>query len=175
MYVSPQVEDILGFTQSEWIADPQGWFAQIHPEDQKKVQAALLITRATGEAPMMEYRMLTRDERIVWILDVATVVRDDADQPLRLHGVLCNISAYKEHYTTAAELFAEAACAILKERELDILRLLHAGYFTKQICSELGISDRTVRYRLTNIYSKLNVHSRAEALQRVKELGLFET
>jgi len=33
-YVSPQIERMLGFTAQEWMADPEMWFRQIHPDDQ---------------------------------------------------------------------------------------------------------------------------------------------
>ena len=37
-YISPQIET-LGFTQEEWIAEPELWLKQIHPQDQAKVAA----------------------------------------------------------------------------------------------------------------------------------------
>jgi PAS domain S-box-containing protein len=37
LYVSPQVESLLGFSPEEWMADPGLWFRQIHPEDQPRV------------------------------------------------------------------------------------------------------------------------------------------
>src|SRR3954463_2868438 len=37
IYVSPQIEALLGFTQAEWISDPILWYRQIHPEDRAKL------------------------------------------------------------------------------------------------------------------------------------------
>ncbi len=52
----------------------------------------------------------------------------------------------------------------LTERELSILTLVGQGLSNKQIGSELSISDRTVQAHLSNIFSKLGVSSRTEAV-----------
>ena len=52
----------------------------------------------------------------------------------------------------------------LTERELDVLRLAARGQTNKQIGAELAISDRTVQNHLANIYAKLGVASRTEAV-----------
>jgi DNA-binding NarL/FixJ family response regulator len=52
----------------------------------------------------------------------------------------------------------------LTERELDVLRLAAKGMSNKQIGGTLSISDRTVQGHLANIYSKLNVTTRTEAV-----------
>lgn len=52
----------------------------------------------------------------------------------------------------------------LTERELDVLRLAARGLTNKQIGAELAISDRTVQNHLANIYAKLGVASRTEAV-----------
>ena len=52
----------------------------------------------------------------------------------------------------------------LTERELDVLRRAARGLTNKQIGVELAISDRTVQNHLANIYAKLNVASRTEAV-----------
>jgi DNA-binding NarL/FixJ family response regulator len=52
----------------------------------------------------------------------------------------------------------------LTERELEVLRLAAKGMGNKQIANELSISDRTVQGHLANIYSKLHVTTRTEAV-----------
>jgi DNA-binding NarL/FixJ family response regulator len=55
-------------------------------------------------------------------------------------------------------------------RELDVLRAVARGLGNKQIASELGLSPRTVQTHLTNLFAKLGVNSRTEAVLRgVKE------
>jgi LuxR family maltose regulon positive regulatory protein len=61
----------------------------------------------------------------------------------------------------------------LSERELDVLRLLAAGMSNPEIADALYIAVSTVRSHCKNIYSKLNVHKRWDAVQRGQELGLI--
>ncbi len=61
----------------------------------------------------------------------------------------------------------------LKERELQVLRLLAAGYKTPEIAEELHLANSTVKWYLRNIYSKLGVHKRADALSRARELDFL--
>ena len=61
----------------------------------------------------------------------------------------------------------------LSERELEVLWLIAAGLSNKKIMDELFISLSTVKTHLRNIYGKLNVHSRTEAIVKAKELELL--
>ena len=63
----------------------------------------------------------------------------------------------------------------LTERELDILRLVGKGLSNKQIGKQLYISDRTVQAHLSNIFSKLNVSSRTEAVMYAVRKGWITT
>jgi LuxR family maltose regulon positive regulatory protein len=61
----------------------------------------------------------------------------------------------------------------LSERELEVLRLLATGLSNPEIADELYIAVSTVRSHCKNIYSKLNVHRRWDAVRRAQELGLI--
>jgi|RhiMethySRZTD1v2_1073278.scaffolds.fasta_scaffold1411996_1 DNA-binding NarL/FixJ family response regulator len=63
----------------------------------------------------------------------------------------------------------------LTERELGILRLVGKGLSNKQIGKTLHISDRTVQAHLSNIFSKLNVNSRTEAVMYAVGKGWITT
>jgi DNA-binding NarL/FixJ family response regulator len=62
----------------------------------------------------------------------------------------------------------------LTERELNVLRLAARGLTNKQIGAELAISDRTVQNHLANIYAKLAVASRTEAVTAALQRGLIQ-
>jgi DNA-binding NarL/FixJ family response regulator len=61
----------------------------------------------------------------------------------------------------------------LTERELDVLRLLADGLANKQISQELGISEHTVKFHVSSIYTKLDVSNRAEAVRLGIQLGMI--
>ncbi len=61
----------------------------------------------------------------------------------------------------------------LSKRELEVLRLLKTHLSSTDIADELTISVNTVRTHIKSIYSKLNVHSRQDAVQRAQELELL--
>lgn len=61
----------------------------------------------------------------------------------------------------------------LSDRETDVLRLLDSSLSTTDIADALFLSVHTVRSHLKNIYSKLNVHSRYEAVAKAKDIGIF--
>jgi LuxR family maltose regulon positive regulatory protein len=61
----------------------------------------------------------------------------------------------------------------LSERELEVLQLIAEGLTNQEITSRLFISLNTVKTHTHNIYSKLNVHSRTQAIARSQELGIL--
>lgn len=63
---------------------------------------------------------------------------------------------------------AENLSMKLTERESEILDFLVKGYANKELAEKLGVSVPTVRSHLRNIYEKLHVHSRTEAVAKYK-------
>ena len=61
----------------------------------------------------------------------------------------------------------------LTKREVEILEQLVKGYTSKQIADKLFISTETVRDHLKNIYQKLHVHSKTEAVAKVLSFHRF--
>ncbi|HEY8779022.1 MAG TPA: PAS domain-containing protein, partial [Solirubrobacterales bacterium] len=118
-YVSPQIEEILGFTPQEWMADPETWLHQLHPDDRERALSqeneGVLDDR---DAPPIDYRLLRRDGSAIWILDEAVLVRDESGKPI-WHGVLYDITerklAEREIERRAAQ---QAAVARLGDRAL---------------------------------------------------------
>ncbi|HWW67636.1 MAG TPA: EAL domain-containing protein, partial [Solirubrobacterales bacterium] len=94
-YVSPQVEEVLGYSPEDWKEDPELWSKLLHPDDRERALAQ--ETRETiGERnpPPVDYRMLTRDGDVVWILDEAVLEPDEDGVPV-WHGVLYDITERK--------------------------------------------------------------------------------
>jgi PAS domain S-box-containing protein len=112
VYMSSQIEAMLGYTVEEWLADPELWPKLLHPDDCQRVLAEHARTNATYEPFVMEYRMVSRDGHIVWVYDEAQLVRDDAGRPRFWQGILSNITGRKR-----AESQREAAPTALRETE----------------------------------------------------------
>jgi diguanylate cyclase (GGDEF)-like protein/PAS domain S-box-containing protein len=105
-YVSPQIEAILGFTPEEWIADPNLWARQLHPDDREAALAAEATIVDGGSSPgAAEYRLLHRDGHVVWVRDDALLVIGEASERY-WHGVMSDIT---ERKNAEAELERRAA------------------------------------------------------------------
>ena len=95
-YVSPQIEQLLGFTQEEWLQDPVRWYQQVHPEDKQRwsVEAAELFL--SGKTLRSAYRALARDGRTIWFHCEARMIRRADGQPWFIHGVGFDITDLKQ-------------------------------------------------------------------------------
>ncbi len=118
-YVSPQVEEILGYKPEEFIRDPGLWVSLIHAEDRQRALAQEseehLGRRAV--API-EYRMRTRSGGIVWMHDEAVLEADEGGVPV-WHGVLYDVSSRKEtEQELQRSLSQQAVVARLGEQAL---------------------------------------------------------
>ena len=61
----------------------------------------------------------------------------------------------------------------LSDRELEVLHLIAKGLTNREIASRLFVSLNTVKAHTRNIYGKLDVHSRTQAIARAQDLGLL--
>jgi len=121
LYVSPQLERVLGYTPEEWLAHPHPMASFTHPEDLSAVRVEEERSLSSGEPFRAEYRMQTKDGRWRWILDEATPVRDQTGRPFVLQGVMYDISRRKHSEQELGEVLE-------KLRAMDRLKntLLHA-------------------------------------------------
>jgi diguanylate cyclase (GGDEF)-like protein/PAS domain S-box-containing protein len=119
-YVSPQIEQILGYTPAAWCADPEMWVSRLHPDDRDWVlEREDALTGADPDTPALEYRLLHRDGRVVWIRDDAVLARDESGE-LRWHGVLSDVTERKQVEAELERRAAQqAAVAVLGEHALE--------------------------------------------------------
>ncbi len=107
-FVSPQIEDLLGFPAERFVAEPGLWNACLHPDDRERVldeERGSLADERTGER---EYRLITADGRVVWVWERDTIVRDDSGRPVSSEGLMIDITGRKlaearaQHYLDVA-------------------------------------------------------------------------
>jgi PAS domain S-box-containing protein len=97
IYVSPQLKTLLGYDPSEWADNPRFWIERLHSDDRERVLAASDESDKTGAPFDEEYRIYAKDGRIVWLRDEALVVaRDDDGRPMRVQGVMYDITSRKQ-------------------------------------------------------------------------------
>jgi len=97
LYVSPQIEQLLGFTSQQWTTDPAFWIGCIHPQDRERVLAASAVADGDGTLFLEEYRLIDGDGRVRWIRDESrTVERDRDGRPSLSQGVMYDITRQKE-------------------------------------------------------------------------------
>jgi diguanylate cyclase (GGDEF)-like protein/PAS domain S-box-containing protein len=173
-YVSPQIEDILGYTPEEWLADPSLWSRLLHPEDRERaLEQETRRTIGNRNPPPLDYRMLTRDGRVVWILDEAVLEPDELGVPV-WHGVLYDITERKKVEQELRRVAAQqAAVARLGGRALkdgepeelmdEAVDLLTEIEGVEGACVwEVGRDGRRLRLR-AGLRGRLNGSERASA------------
>jgi PAS domain S-box-containing protein len=96
LYISPQTEAILGYRPSDWFEDPHLLSKRIHPEDHDRWRAEVDRCEETGEPFRLEYRILGRDGRVVWVHDESVRLHDETGHPLFWQGVMFDITERKQ-------------------------------------------------------------------------------
>jgi PAS domain S-box-containing protein len=95
VFISPQIETILGYPAQDWLDDPRFYPKVLHPDDRERVLAQHADAHKTGRSFSTQYRMIARDGRVVWFDDSVTIVNDAEGKPLQAQGFLLDITARK--------------------------------------------------------------------------------
>jgi RNA polymerase sigma factor (sigma-70 family) len=77
-----------------------------------------------------------------------------------------------QYFANMQPILAPSAFPELSEREREILGLIARGKTNAEIAEELVVSPKTVSNHVSNIFSKLQVVDRAQAVLRAREAGL---
>lgn len=127
LYVSPQVERILGFTPGEWTSDPTTWARQFHPEDRDRVREGFADVERTGRPFAAEYRMFTRDGEIRWFRDDAVLVRNEDGDPLYWQGIM---------YDVTSERQSEERARTSEDRYASVVEQIPAIVYTEDVTGD---------------------------------------
>ena len=134
------------------------------------------------DEPVQSFDMRTRTKsgRAVWLNISILSARDGPGAPYTIH-LFRDVSATRELLTLVHERLAGPAPgnapgspgASLSRRELEVLRLMVEGASTSASAARLHVSRATIRNHVQNIFGKLGVHSRLEAVAFAAKHRLF--
>ncbi|HEX4527623.1 MAG TPA: EAL domain-containing protein [Gaiellaceae bacterium] len=126
IFTSPQIEPVLGFSVDEWKTDTNLFSRLLHPDDRARVLAAHAHTHETREPLSIEYRLVARDGRVIWLRDEGVIVLDDHGKPLYLQGYLLDITREREAEQQLRQLALYDPMTGLANRAFFHERLRHA-------------------------------------------------
>ncbi|MBF0357634.1 MAG: PAS domain S-box protein [Magnetococcales bacterium] len=136
-YIGPQIEDFLGFSVEDW-SDMDYWSNRIHEDDRKDAVNFCVDTISKGEDNEFEYRMVSKDEKIVWFRHVVTIVRK-GEAVTGLRGFFIDITAQKQ-----AENELRHTMELLKKNENQLQAIL------SNTSAMVFLKDLNGRYLLVN-------------------------
>jgi len=117
-YVSPQIEEILGVTPAEYLADPDMWMRMVHPDDRATAEAESDAFLAGHGGDLTDYRMIRPDGRIVWIRDRAFAQRDEEGRVVWEQGILFDVTELKDAEARIAHMAFHDGLTGLANRQL---------------------------------------------------------
>jgi two-component system, cell cycle sensor histidine kinase and response regulator CckA len=128
LYISPQIEQLVGYSPPEWRAR-QLWFKAVHPDDVDRVRAQYRRDNEDPTSFAVEYRLIARDGRVVWVRQEAFAVAGDDSRPAFWQGVLIDVSEMRD---------AEAKRRLLEERLLHSQKMEAVGQLAGGIAHDFN-------------------------------------
>jgi PAS domain S-box-containing protein len=95
IYIAPQVEQLLGYSSAELMAEPRFFARLVFPDDLAATLALAERCVRRGEPWLSEFRVVARDGRVLWLRSRGNLGHDDRGRPL-LHGMWVDITAEQE-------------------------------------------------------------------------------
>jgi diguanylate cyclase (GGDEF)-like protein/PAS domain S-box-containing protein len=139
LYISPQVEELMGYPREAWLNDDELWLQVLHPDDRERQAREDELARRTLSPLFAEYRMITRDGRVIWVSEKAQVVVDAVTGVAHWQGVMVDITDRKrteEALSASEEQFRsmfDAASIGVMTLGLDG-RILEANPMLEHVC-----------------------------------------
>ncbi len=133
VYISPQIEDLLGYPREDWLTDDALWVRVLHPDDlERMLDEDARARRALGSSTV-EYRMVARDGRVVWVSETAAFVTDEATGDVYWQGVMVDITARKA---------AQAALEASERRFTSLFEAAAIGVVTLDLDGRIDEANR---------------------------------
>src|SRR5688572_27884294 len=95
VYISPQIQEMLGYSPEDWIAKPDFCNLIIHPEDSERMLREAQEAEVNGRFSC-NYRYIAKDGHVVWVHDEAVLLKNEAGEPSVWQGFMLDITAQKQ-------------------------------------------------------------------------------
>jgi adenylate cyclase len=92
LYISPNVEQMLGYDATAFLGFGSEWASILHPDDVERIRTRHAASFGAGRAFEMEYRFIHPDGRVIWVRDHAVPFVDPSTGTLVWQGVLEDVS-----------------------------------------------------------------------------------
>ena len=138
-YISPRIEEIMGYSPQEYVRDPDLWVETTHPEDRERVLAEDRRVQETGDSFGIECRKVTRDGRVIWVRDEAVLVRTPEGKPLYWQGIFMDITERKVLEEQLEYQALHDSLTGLPNRALFMDRLEHAVVRARRRAAKLAV------------------------------------
>ena len=163
-YVSEEAVKLVGYEAAQWY-QPDFLASHIHPDDCERVLACDWIDHQPDHHSDIEFRMLTKDQRIVWIRNLAEVV-DESNQDCRLRGFMIDITDRKRAEETLRELGGRLISAQEEERSR-VARELH-----DDVNQRMAVLSIKLEQLQQDLETSLDLSQRCQNLQdQVQEIS----
>jgi len=118
IYVGPQAVKVLGYPQKDWYEE-DFWLRHMHPDDRNWVPEFCIESTEKMLHHEFDYRMYSKDGRLVWIRDSVNVIIADGE-PILLRGFMFDVTAQK---------CKEEAFELSQQRLLEAQRIARLGHW----------------------------------------------
>jgi PAS domain S-box-containing protein len=122
IYMSPQIEAMLGYTVDEWLSDRELFKKLLHEDDRERVLAEIHRTQREELPFTAEYRLVGKDGRVVWVHDEDALIRGEDGLPLYTQGFMLDITNRVEAERELERLLEVERAHNEELRELDGLK-----------------------------------------------------
>jgi len=142
-YVNRRGEELLGFPVQKWLETPDFWERRVHPEDRDLALAFHRAAALHGVAHECEYRVVAADGRVVWLREIIRPSRDASGKPVRLRGLMLEVTAQhlsRQQALQEQKLEALSRLAGRMAHDFNNLLMVITGY-AQEIAGELKPGD----------------------------------